>query len=71
MIVLQKKSVDNPPAGTIIYVNDDTTGTSYNFYKLDVGNFPSGVVLDLTLNGWKTFGHNPNDGYFKGRYFHR
>lgn len=62
---------DNPDGGTIIYVNDDTTGTSKQFYKYDVCNCPEDVVLDLTVTGLKSFGHPLSDGYFRGRYFHR
>ncbi|MBN1059218.1 hypothetical protein DVV81_11515 [Clostridium botulinum] len=68
--MIAKKLSDNPPASTLIYVNDDTTGRSSRFFKNDVGNFPKGVVLDLTKNGWATFGHSFSKGYFKGQYFH-
>ncbi len=61
---------DNPPAGTKIYVNDDTTGKSKEFYKYDVCNCPEDVVLDLTKTGWKSFGHSLDEGYLRGRYFH-
>ncbi|GEP65702.1 hypothetical protein CBE01nite_34700 [Clostridium beijerinckii] len=65
-----KQYVDNPPAGTEIYVNDDTNRKSYHFFKYDVGNFPSGVVLDLTYSGWAKFGHPSSLGHFQGRYYH-
>lgn len=64
-------STDNPPAGTPIYVTDLSNGTKGTFYKYDVGNFPSGVILDLTYNGFVVkFGYLGGDGYFHGTYYH-
>lgn len=59
-----------PAANTLIYVKDSTNGKSLNFYKQDVGHFPSGVVLDLTYSGWAKFGHPASLGRFSGEYFH-
>ena len=66
-----KKSVDNPPGGTPIYVTDLSNGAKGTFFKNDVGSLKPGVVLDLTYKGFAVyFGHLDSDGYFNGTYYH-